>query len=382
MNQPITRNDLVTQGMDVLDKDRAGRLPVSSVAGGVSFATALEVMEFSKLMSISGTAVPKHLRANPGACLAVTFQAVEWRMSPFAVANKSYEVNDRIAYESQLIHAVIESRAPLAERLSLTYAGEGTSRQCTVTGKFTDGTTRDYTSPKIADIKVKNSPLWTSDPEQQLWYYSSRAWCRRWCPDVILGIYSRDELEESPGIGREEEPPRQTLPERLAAANRGEGHDPDKAAAEIDNVQAGAKVEILAPERPARRRFTGKRKKGQAIDPVLQDQTQPQTPANEPTATQSNPAATEQPPEPEKQAQADPAPAQPTAWELEQPPKPPTTGPEYIVYADRWIERETDKENALARWEGEDDMRNNLMVGIRSRLTLKQRINAKFGIED
>ena len=40
-------------------------------------------------------------RAQPGACLAVSLQSLNWRMDPFAVANKSYMVNDRIAYEAR-----------------------------------------------------------------------------------------------------------------------------------------------------------------------------------------------------------------------------------------------------------------------------------------
>jgi hypothetical protein len=38
---------------------------------------------------------------------------------------------------------------------------------------YTDGSVRTYTSPMIKDIKVKNSPLWTADPDQQLFYFAS-----------------------------------------------------------------------------------------------------------------------------------------------------------------------------------------------------------------
>src|SRR5262245_34241253 len=95
-----------------LDRAKAGAVVISDNLGGVLFQNMAEVMEFAKLMSLADIAVRKHLRGNPGMCLAVTIQALEWRMSPFSVANKSYVVNDQIAYESQLIHAVIESRAP------------------------------------------------------------------------------------------------------------------------------------------------------------------------------------------------------------------------------------------------------------------------------
>src|SRR5262245_32102388 len=98
----------LTKIEEKLDKTVAGAVAVSDQVGGVLFQNMAEVMEFAKLLSLAGTAVPKHLRGNPGGCLAVTIQALEWRMSPVAVANKSYEVNDRIAFEAQLIHAVVE----------------------------------------------------------------------------------------------------------------------------------------------------------------------------------------------------------------------------------------------------------------------------------
>jgi hypothetical protein len=100
-----------------IDRTVAGAVTVSDSVGGIMFQNMSEVLEFAKLMSVADVAVPKHLRGNPGACLSIVTQALEWRMSPFSVANKSYSVNDRLAYESQLIHGVVEARAPLKQRL-------------------------------------------------------------------------------------------------------------------------------------------------------------------------------------------------------------------------------------------------------------------------
>ena len=251
--RPQTRRDLATQGIESVRPERAGAIAVSRVAGGVSFASALEVMEFAKLMATAGNAVPKHLQLNPGACLAVTFQAVEWGMSPFAVANKSYEVNSRIAYESQLIHAVIEARAPIMRRLECDYEGEGPERVCVVTGYFEDGSDREYRSPKVKDIRVKNSPLWVNDPDQQLWYYSSRAWCRKWCPDVILGIYTREETEEMPPVDGSA-PSGSGLGARLAAAQNqgGEGfQSAEHANRELASLaKPGAQIEEIVVNEP------------------------------------------------------------------------------------------------------------------------------------
>lgn len=166
--------------------------------GALAFGDAAQLMEFSKMMAIAQVAIPKHLRGSPGACLAVAIQASEWEMSPFAVANKSYCVNDRLAYEAQLINAVILKRAPIRGRFKVEYSGEGQKRKCTVSATLLDGDTVEYESPAIGDIKVQNSPLWKSDPDQQLFYFSSRSMCRRHFPDVILGVYTPDEIHEMP----------------------------------------------------------------------------------------------------------------------------------------------------------------------------------------
>lgn len=181
-----------------IDKAAMGQMAVSNAIGGVSFQSMTDLMEFAKLMAISDICVPKHLRGNPGACLAICMQAVEWRMSPYAVANKSYTVNDRIGYESQLIHAVIEQRAPLAGRMRCRYIGEGPSRQCIVTAKVRgEDEPYEFTSAPFAKIQPKNSPLWQSKPDLQLFYNASRDWARMYFPDLILGVYADDELDSA-----------------------------------------------------------------------------------------------------------------------------------------------------------------------------------------
>lgn len=181
-----------------IDKEAAGALAINTSAGGLAFSGMAEVMEFAKLMAVAGQAVPKHLRGQPGMCLAVCVQAIGWQMDPFSVANKSYAVNDRIAYEAQLVHAVIEQRAPIKGRIRGEVIGENGNLMWRLTAvSAEDGMAIVYESPRLSEITTKNSPLWKSDPKQQLWYYSTRAMCRRHWPDVLLGVYAKDEIEDS-----------------------------------------------------------------------------------------------------------------------------------------------------------------------------------------
>lgn len=159
-----------------------------------------EAMEIARLMA-AGNFVPPHLRRAPGDCLAVVMQASRWGMDPFAVGNKTYFVNDRMAYEAQLVNAVINSSGVLDGRLHPEWEGEGNELVCTVTGKLKGDPVPKKRRVAIKTITTRNSPLWKQDPEQQLAYYACRAWVRLHAPEVLLGVYTPDELSESRGAG-------------------------------------------------------------------------------------------------------------------------------------------------------------------------------------
>jgi hypothetical protein len=160
-----------------------------------------EAIEFARVMSKGGDVIRPAFRDNPGACLAIALQAFRWAADPFAVANKAYLTRNKagetqIAYEAQLVDAIVHTAGVLSKRLRLRYEGQGTSRKCIVTGWIRgEDEPFEYESPTVAEIAVKNSPLWTADRDQQLAYYSKRAWARRHVPEILLGIYTTDEID-------------------------------------------------------------------------------------------------------------------------------------------------------------------------------------------
>jgi hypothetical protein len=179
------------------------QVAMTNSAGGfaVTPQTLSDIVEFARFMCQSNAGIPAFLRGNGPDCAAVIMQAMKWGFDPFSVAQKSYKVKDIIAYEAQLIAAVINARSGIKGRLRYEFAGEGDDLTCTVTGNL-DGVECVYTSPRVGNITTKNSPLWKTDPQQQLGYYSARNWARRHCPEVILGAYDRDEAEEFRGPER------------------------------------------------------------------------------------------------------------------------------------------------------------------------------------
>lgn len=67
--------------------------------------------------------VPEHLRGNPSDCMAITMQAMQWQMNPYAVAQKTFVVNGVLGYEAQLVNAVISTRGPLTGRIEYDWFG-------------------------------------------------------------------------------------------------------------------------------------------------------------------------------------------------------------------------------------------------------------------
>ncbi|MDN5416295.1 MAG: recombinase RecT [Acinetobacter sp.] len=185
--------------------------------GQIAHLTAFDIMmnpeimdrfeRIANVMASSKFAVPKHLQGNTGDCLAIIMQSAQWQMDPFAVAQKTHQINGVLGYEAQLVNAVITNRAPITGRLNFEWYGDwakinGKEDKSWDKGIKVWATLKGETSPREINISmgqvgsVRNSPLWVSDPRQQLAYLAIKRWSRLYTPDVILGVYTPDEIAE------------------------------------------------------------------------------------------------------------------------------------------------------------------------------------------
>lgn len=210
-------------------REAASSIPMT--VGGAQLENFAHAVDYAKYMSRATVAIPAHLRENVGACLAVIDMAGRWGMSCYQVARMTYVVNDVLSFQSQLIHAVIEKFAPLSGRLRCKYDGSGIERTCTVYGKIRgEDEPIEYTTPPVGKITPKNSPLWKSDEDQQLFYLACTRFCRRYFPDVLMGVYSPDEIEDAglhnygPDRAKDVTGTGQTLADRLKAQSGNGDH--------------------------------------------------------------------------------------------------------------------------------------------------------------
>lgn len=170
------------------------------------------MMSFADIMATGRVTVPKHLQNSPGDCLAITMQSVQWGMNPFAVAQKTHIVNGALGYEAQLYNSVVCASGAIRGRFHYQFFGDwdkfrmggfskDTERGCGVNvGAVIRGENELTWLPMpvfMENCATRNSPNWKSKPQQQLCYVAVRDWTRLYTPDVILGVYAEDELEDS-----------------------------------------------------------------------------------------------------------------------------------------------------------------------------------------
>ncbi|MHC7957111.1 recombinase RecT [Klebsiella pneumoniae] len=155
------------------------------------------MMKIADVMSQGISTVPKHLQGKPSDCLAIVMQAARWGMDPYVVGQKTHVINGTLGYEAQLVSAVLTATGAIRGRFRYEYRGEKDLMECRV-GAVISGE-KDITWNEwlcVSEVTIKNSPLWKSNPKQQIGYLQVKYWARAYTPWAILGVYTPDELEE------------------------------------------------------------------------------------------------------------------------------------------------------------------------------------------
>jgi len=199
-----------------------------------------EVFEFSKMMSSGRIGVPAFLVGNPGDCLRIVGIAARSGLDPFMLADDAHEVNKRMAFGAKAIHAIVQSSGILEGDLAVRFAGTGEALTATVTGKRRGGQTHTETY-QLATIKVRNSPLWATQPRQQMGYYAIRAWCRLHASDALMGLVAREDAAIDAIAVEVPAAPAMTI-DKVAAQLSAPAQDPDtgelapEAAAHMESI--------------------------------------------------------------------------------------------------------------------------------------------------
>lgn len=168
-----------------------------------------QAMKLAEMMANS-TLIPTHLQGKSGDCFQIIEQAMRWQMSPFAVAQSSSVISGKLMFEGKLVAAAVNNSGLLSKTLDCRYEGTGENRSI-----YVFGTLKGEPGPReiglyLRDARTKNA-VWTTQPDQQLFYAGARVWARRHTPEVMLGVYTPDEVPHMEPA--ESQPERNVTPE-------------------------------------------------------------------------------------------------------------------------------------------------------------------------
>lgn len=153
-----------------------------------NLASALQIAEFMAKASL----LPQHMQ-NVGNCLLVLSQAARWGMDPFAVAQATAVVKGKLCFEGKLVAAALAATGACPD-LDYEFDGDGQGMSIVVTGTVRrTGKVKKY-GGTVEQLRTDNDQ-WRKDPMSMLAYRATRQWARLYCPEVMLGVVTPDEIE-------------------------------------------------------------------------------------------------------------------------------------------------------------------------------------------
>ena len=150
----------------------------------------------------SSSIVPQNFQKNPSNCLIAIEQANRLNMSPFLVMQNLYVIQGRPSWSSQWIIAAVNNSGKFDIELQFDEKkdkdGKPFSCQCWTMqgGRRIEGITIDMDLARAEGWTSKNGSKWRTMPQVMLRYRAASFFARMNCPEVILGLYSREEAEE------------------------------------------------------------------------------------------------------------------------------------------------------------------------------------------
>lgn len=146
--------------------------------------------------------VPKEYVGNMPNALVALEVAQRIGASPLMVMQNLYIVHGRPSWSSQFIIAAINSCGRF-KPLRFDITGEGDDRTCIAWTEDNSGYRLESPPVSIAMAKKegwysKNGSKWQTMPELMLRYRSASFFGRLYAPDVLMGMYSDDEVRDMP----------------------------------------------------------------------------------------------------------------------------------------------------------------------------------------
>lgn len=222
----------------VQDNQLAGQAPIVPIdMSGQSMAMQIMFDDYmyerasriaTRLAGAKGF-TPGHLLQNTDACFAVVVNSMTWKLSPYAVANATFQTpGGKVGYEGKLCQAILENSGHLVGPVKFEHFGDWSKvfhkfeiktsqkgRQyaaATYNDKDEEGLgvvvscqVRDEAQPRefeffLSQAFPRNSTLWATDPKTQICYTGVRRFASVAAAGLFMGVpFDDDAYLATPG---------------------------------------------------------------------------------------------------------------------------------------------------------------------------------------
>jgi len=171
------------------------------LSGGNIFGDS-KTFELAQRMATAlstSTIVPKDYQGKLGNCLIALEMSARLNTSPLMVMQNLYVVNGRPAWSSQYIIAMINNSKKYQTELQYEITGTGDKMSCYAyaddyNGHRVVGPTITMEMAKKEGWLGRTGSKWQTMPEVMIRYRAASFFGRLHCPDMIMGLYSSDEV--------------------------------------------------------------------------------------------------------------------------------------------------------------------------------------------
>ena len=169
-----------------------------------SSAVFNQVTRVAKVFAASKL-VPEAYRGNLADCFIAVNLARQLNVDPFMFMQNSYVVYGKPAMEGKLVIALINSRGPYKHGVRFRLSGEGDARKCVAWGERRN--TGDVDEVEVSVKMAKDQGWWTKKDskwpvmtDQMLRYRSAAFLARAYCPEVMMGLQTVEEVQDVNGV--------------------------------------------------------------------------------------------------------------------------------------------------------------------------------------
>lgn len=202
MSEEIKKEE-VKQETAVADKKERVNM-IASLENGIYSSSDTFQLAYQMAKGLSeSTLVPMQFQKNPANCLIALEQSNRLNISPMAVMQNLYIVQGKPSFSSSFIIGLINASGKYDMELQFDEEEkDGKPYACTC---WTEKDGRKVTGIKITmDMaekegwSKKNGSKWITIPQVMLRYRAASFFARMNCPELSIGLYSKEELDDFP----------------------------------------------------------------------------------------------------------------------------------------------------------------------------------------